>query len=178
LALQEFVALTLTAEPDIQTGGEGNIDEQDINASEEVSQPENTSAIEHVDWIYIKKQIDNYRATIAADKKEFKYVLKSFNYLISNSYNNTDVRFSSPLYYYIIDYSGQHISVEKLFRSNFSSMRRIVKRFVNFNIEGLSKEDGEFLDELLKVNVIDSHIVIGIMTLSEKSILICNLYYY
>ncbi|CAG8641040.1 4232_t:CDS:2, partial [Paraglomus brasilianum] len=67
----ESVALTLTVEPDIQTGGEGNIDEQDINASEEVSQPENTSAIEHVDWIYIKEQIDNYHATIAADKKEF-----------------------------------------------------------------------------------------------------------
>ena len=39
-------------------------------------------------------------------KEELKYVLRLFNYS-NNLHNTVDVRFSSPLYYYIIDYSGQ-----------------------------------------------------------------------
>ena len=45
-----------------------------------------------------------------------------------------------------------------------------MKKLVEFNVKDLSTGDGGFLDELLKVKAMNSLIVIGIMTLSDKPI--------
>ncbi|CAG8570347.1 4206_t:CDS:10 [Paraglomus brasilianum] len=106
------------------------IDENDIAEFENVtrlnSEEHQASSGDDIDWEDIKSRIDKYRETIKQDKKLY-----------------------NPLYYYIIDHSKQHIPTNELLQTELPKIGRQLS--VDFNIQdnALSEDEGEFLDQLL-----------------------------
>ena len=61
------------------------------------------------------------------------------------------INYFSPLYYYIIDHSKQHIPTNELLQTELPKIGRQLS--VDFNIQdnALSEDEGKFLDQLLDV---------------------------
>ncbi|CAG8634277.1 3700_t:CDS:2, partial [Paraglomus occultum] len=112
-----------------------SVDENEISFGEKITacDDENYPSSDDVDWEGVQKRVENYRNSIAVDKRLY-----------------------NPLYYYVIDHSRQHIPTNNVLDTDFQKISNQAN--IAFDVESwaLSEDEGRFVDRLVTSDDVDN----------------------